>query len=29
VFVSHDPDHRDYATSLVFLRDGRTVEPYF
>ncbi len=29
VFVSHDPDHRAYATSLVFLRDGRIVEPYF
>jgi putative ABC transport system ATP-binding protein len=29
VFVSHDPDHRKYATSLVFLRDGRIVEPYF
>jgi putative ABC transport system ATP-binding protein len=29
VFVSHDPDHREYATSLVFLRDGRIVEPYF
>ena len=29
VFVSHDPDHRDYASDLVYLRDGRLVEPYF
>ncbi len=29
VFVSHDPDHRVYATSLLFLRDGHVVEPYF
>jgi putative ABC transport system ATP-binding protein len=29
VFVSHDPDHRQYATELVYLRDGHLTEPYF
>ncbi len=29
VFVSHDPDHRRYATELVYLRDGHLNEPYF
>lgn len=29
VFVSHDPDHRVYATNLLFLRDGHVVDPYF
>lgn len=29
LFVSHDPDHRRYATSLIYLRDGRLVGPYF
>ena len=29
VFVSHDPDHRDYASDLLYLRDGRLSEPYF
>jgi putative ABC transport system ATP-binding protein len=26
-FVSHDPDHRQYASSVVVLRDGRLEEP--
>jgi putative ABC transport system ATP-binding protein len=26
IFVSHDPDHRDYASNLLFLRDGHIVE---
>jgi putative ABC transport system ATP-binding protein len=29
VFVSHDPDHRQYASELIFLKDGHIVEPYF
>ena len=29
VFVSHDPDHRRYASDLLYLRDGRLVAPYF
>ena len=29
VFVSHDPDHREYASDLLYLRDGQIVEPYF
>lgn len=29
VFVSHDPDHRQYASELLFLRDGHISEPYF
>ena len=29
LFVSHDPDHRRYATELLYLRDGHIVEPYF
>ena len=29
VFVSHDPDHRRYASDLLYLRDGHLVAPYF
>ena len=29
LFVSHDPDHRQYATKLIYLSDGVLVEPYF
>ncbi len=29
VFVSHDPDHRRYASDLLYLRDGSLVAPYF
>ncbi|HMQ26289.1 MAG TPA: ABC transporter ATP-binding protein [Acidimicrobiales bacterium] len=29
VFVSHDPDHRRYASDLLYLRDGHLVEAYF
>ncbi len=29
VFVSHDPDDKNYTKRLIFLKDGRQVEPYF
>lgn len=28
LFVSHDSDHRRYATKLIYLRDGALVAPY-
>lgn len=28
LFVSHDVDHKVYADNLLFLKDGRMVEPY-
>lgn len=29
IFVSHDPDDKQYASSCLFLKDGNIVEPYF
>ena len=29
IFVSHDPDDKQYASTYLFLKDGSLVEPYF
>jgi putative ABC transport system ATP-binding protein len=28
VFVSHDPEHKNYANQLIYIKDGQITEPY-